>query len=331
MKKKYYKELIEKYLSGTISESEVAELLIWLEHDNNLNKWWADELGKGNDQMDIDLQNKLLDDIKVRIQKSEKSRTMFLQKHKKTPKIYFNVLKWTAMICLPIILSLTVYVILSPERYEAPLMVKAASGNRTELTLPDGTNVKLNSASQLSYLGNYGIKERRVNLTGEAFFNVTHDIKRPFIVQTGELQVMVLGTSFNVTSYENQENISIVLLKGKVDVYVNKQRYSMSPDDKIIYDKQTLKVTTSKVYSKDYIEWTRGSLHFDNESLLNIAKVLERTYNVEIKFDTERLKKERFSGTLGSGGIQSVLEKLTMAFPFTYEYKDSVVILKSTE
>lgn len=331
MKKKYYKELIEKYLSSSISESEVAELLIWLEHDNNLNKWWAEELSKGDNQMDIDLQNKLLEGIKSQIQGSKGSRTMFLQKHKKSPKIYLNFLKWTAIICLPIIISFTAYIIFQTERYEAPLMVKAESGSRTELTLPDGTNVKLNSSSQLSYLGNYGIKERRVNLTGEAFFNVTHDIKHPFIVQTGELEVKVLGTSFNVSSYENQEDISIVLLKGKVEIYVNKQKYLMQPDDKVIYHKQTQKVTTSKVYSKDYIEWTKGSLYFDNESLLNIAKVLERTYNIEIQFNTEDIKKERFSGTLGSGGIQSVLEKLTMAFPFTYEYKDPVVILRSSE
>ena len=299
MKKKYYRRLIEKYLSETISESEIAELLMWLEHDNNLNKWWAEELGKGNNQMDISLQNRILDGIKGEIQVQNESQSVFSGKNKKFPKFSLNLLKWTAIVCLPIMLVMATYLLLQSESYSAPLMVKAESGSRTELTLPDGTNVKLNSASRLSYLGNYGIKERRVQLTGEAFFNVAHDSKHPFIVQTGELQVMVLGTSFNVSSYENQENISIVLLKGKVDVYVNKQRYSMLPDDKIIYDKQTRKVTASKVYSKDYIEWTKGSLYFDNESLLNIAKVLERTYNIKIQFDTERLKKLRFSGTLG--------------------------------
>lgn len=327
MKKKYYRRLMEKYLSETISDSEIAELLMWLQHDNNLNEWWAEELAKNNNQMDSSLQNKIFDGVKAQIQLRNESQSVFYYKNKKFPKFYLTVIKWTAVVCLPIMLAM--YLLLESESYKAPLMVKAES--RTELTLPDGTYVKLNSASRLSYLGNYGIKERRVHLTGEAFFNVTHDSKHPFIVQTGKLQIIVLGTSFNVSSYENQENISIVLLKGKVDVYVDQKKYSMLADDKIIYDKQTRKVTTSKVYSKDYIQWTKGSLYFDNESLLNIAKVLERTYNIKIQFDTEKLKIQRFSGTLGNNGIQSVLEKLTMAFPFTYEYKDSVILLKSIE
>lgn len=335
MMEKNYKKLIEKYLSGTISESEVVELLRWLKEDDRLNRWWAEELAMeskilGNEiGMDTDLQNELLCKVKNEIQEKHKSLIILEKKNKTSRSINRNILKWAAVLFLPIVLSISVYLFLDSKKYEAPLIVKTENGSRSEIALPDGTCIKLNSATELSYSGDYGVKERCVRLMGEAFFNVIHDSKCPFIVETGGLKVMVLGTSFNISSYDDEENVSIVLLKGKIGVQVNEQNYLMSPNDRIVYNKRTHDVSTSRVYSQDYVEWTKGSLYFENESLQNIAKVLERAYNIKIQFASEELKKERFSGTLGIGGIQSILEKLTMACPFMYEFKDSVVIFKN--
>lgn len=92
-----------------------------------------------------------------------------------------------------------------------------------------GTNVVLNSASQLSYLNNFGENVRRVQLNGEAYFKVAHDEKHAFIVQVGDLEVKVLGTSFNVSAYEDAKDVTVVLLEGKVGVYAQKMSHIMKP------------------------------------------------------------------------------------------------------
>lgn len=330
MAKRNYTELIDKYLSGTLSDPEAAELLQWLENDSQLNNWWVAELSKENNKMNLNQQEDVLRKVKNIIEQDENAPVIPSQDRKKSSAFYLNALKWVAVICLPILLFTTYYVYQGQsEPYETPLTVKVEREDRASLVLPDGTNVNLNSVSQLSYLSNYGKKERRVKLSGEAFFNVTPDTEHPFIVQTGSLEVKVLGTSFNISSYEDQEDITIVLLNGKVGVFADNKSYSMNPNDKIVYNKSTGKISSSKVYPQDYIEWTKGNLYFDNESLENISKVLERVYNMNIRIESENLKKERFSGTIGSGGIRNALDKLMMASSFTYELEDSVIVLKN--
>ena len=109
---------------------------------------------------------------------------------------------------------------------ETPFIVKAGKGDKATIELPDGTNVVLNSASQLSYLNNFGEKVRRVQLNGEAYFKVAHDEKHAFIVQIGDLEVKVLGTSFNVSAYEDAKDVTVVLLEGKVGSMRRKYRIS---------------------------------------------------------------------------------------------------------
>ena len=211
---------------------------------------------------------------------------------------------------------------------EAPFVVKANKGDKATIELPDGTNVVLNSASQLSYLNNFGEKVRRVQLNGEAYFKVAHDEKHPFVVQIGDLEVKVLGTSFNVSAYEDSRDVTVVLLEGKVGVYVQATSHIMKPGDKIEYNKVTHKITTTQVHPNDYIEWTKGNMYFEKESLENIMKTLSRIYDVEIRFDSGKLPKEYFTGTIPGGGIQNALNILMLTSPFYYEMDGSVIVLK---
>ena len=179
-----------------------------------------------------------------------------------------------------------------------PFVVKADKGDKARIELPDGTNVVLNSASQMSYLNDFGKKNRCVQLNGEAFFKVAHDESRTFIVQVGELEVKVLGTSFNVSAYEDDEDIVVVLQEGKVGVYAQGMSHTMIPGDKLEYNKLTQKLTTTKVNSEDYIEW---------DKLLN----------------------ERFTGTIPGNGIRNALNMLMLTADFTYEMDGSVIVIKS--
>ena len=324
MDKIYYKELIEKYFDGNITDAEIKELSDWIKNDRHLQNWWEEEFSKSDAGINPVLRDKLFARIKEQTQGKEET-----QGKEKPRTIRMNLWKWAAAIVLPICIAFfTYYLIDSSQTVGAPFIVKADKGDKATIELPDGTNVVLNSASQLSYLNNFGENVRRVQLNGEAYFKVAHDEKHAFIVQVGDLEVKVLGTSFNVSAYEDAKDVTVVLLEGKVGVYAQKMSHIMKPGDKIEYNKATHKIPATQVHPSDYIEWTKGNIYFEKESLENIMKTLSRIYDVEIRFDSNKLPNEYFTGTIPGGGIQNALNILMLTSPFYYEMDGSVIVLK---
>lgn len=324
MDKIYYKELIEKYFDGNITDAEIKKLSDWIKNDRHLQNWWEEEFSKSDAGINPVLRDKLFARIKEQTQGKEET-----QGKENSRTIRMNPWKWAAAIVLPICIAFfTYYLIDSSQTVGAPFIVKADKGDKATIELPDGTNVVLNSASQLSYLNNFGENVRRVQLNGEAYFKVAHDEKRAFIVQVGDLEVKVLGTSFNVSAYEDAKDVTVVLLEGKVGVYAQKMSHIMKPGDKIEYNKATHKITATQVHPSDYIEWTKGNIYFEKESLENIMKTLSRIYDVEIRFDSNKLPNEYFTGTIPGGGIQNALNILMLTSPFYYEMDGSVIVLK---
>ena len=324
MDKIYYKELIEKYFDGNITDAEIKKLSDWIKNDRHLQNWWEEEFSKSDAGINPVLRDKLFARIKEQTQGKEETQG------KENPRtIRMNPWKWAAAIVLPICIAFfTYYLVDSSQTVGAPFIVKADKGDKATIELPDGTNVVLNSASQLIYLNNFGENVRRVQLNGEAYFKVAHDEKRAFIVQVGDLEVKVLGTSFNVSAYEDAKDVTVVLLEGKVGVYAQKISHIMKPGDKIEYNKATHKITATQVHPNDYIEWTKGNMYFEKESLENIMKTLSRIYDVEIRFDSNKLPNEYFTGTIPGGGIQNALNILMLTSPFFYEMDGSVIVLK---
>lgn len=324
MDKIYYKELIEKYFDGNITDAEIKKLSDWIKNDRHLQNWWEEEFSKSDAGINPVLRDKLFARIKEQTQGKEETQG------KENPRtIRMNPWKWAAAIVLPICIAFfTYYLVDSSQTVGAPFIVKADKGDKATIELPDGTNVVLNSASQLSYLNNFGENGRRVQLNGEAYFKVAHDEKCAFIVQVGDLEVKVLGTSFNVSAYEDAKDVTVVLLEGKVGVYAQKTSHIMKPGDKIEYNKATHKITATQVHPSDYIEWTKGNIYFEKESLENIMKTLSRIYDVEIRFDSNKLPNEYFTGTIPGDGIQNALNILMLTSPFYYEMDGSVIVLK---
>lgn len=324
MDKIYYKELIEKYFDGNITDAEIKKLSDWIKNDRHLQNWWEEEFSKSDAGINPVLRDKLFARIKEQTQGKEETQG------KENPRtIRMNPWKWAAAIVLPICIAFfTYYLVDSSQTVGAPFIVKADKRDKATIELPDGTNVVLNSASQLSYLNNFGENGRRVQLNGEAYFKVAHDEKCAFIVQVGDLEVKVLGTSFNVSAYEDAKDVTVVLLEGKVGVYAQKTSHIMKPGDKIEYNKATHKITATQVHPSDYIEWTKGNIYFEKESLENIMKTLSRIYDVEIRFDSNKLPNEYFTGTIPGGGIQNALNILMLTSPFYYEMDGSVIVLK---
>ena len=315
MDKEYFKILIEKYLDGNASTAEVKELCEWIKNNDSLDRWIMQAIERSDSHLDEEVYERLYTRIKEDIESREK------KSHRRFS--FVPMLRWAAVVCLPIIAALAVYELGLDSKVDTlPLVVTAESGERAKVQLPDGTKVNI------SYPHDFNGKKRIVELDGEAYFEVTPDKERPFVVKAAGLEITVLGTAFDVCAYKDDNEVSVVLLTGKVDVASESDRYVMQPDEKLVYDRNTGTMQVGKVYSKEYVEWTDGNLRFENESLENIVKVLSRVYNVKIVFDSAFPEGQYFfTGSIGSGGITNALDILSMTSSLHYEVRDSVIVL----
>ncbi|OKZ42111.1 MAG: hypothetical protein BHV68_07395 [Bacteroidales bacterium 43_8] len=313
MDKEYFKILIEKYLDGNASTAEVRELCEWIKNNDSLDRWIMQAIERSDSHLDEEVYERLYTRIKENIESREK------KSHRRFS--FVPMLRWAAVVCLPIIAALAVYELGLDSKVDTlPLVVTAESGERAKVQLPDGTKVNINSASQISYPHDFNGEKRIVELDGEAYFEVTPDKERPFVVKAAGLEITVLGTAFDVCAYKDDSEVSVVLLTGEIDVASESDRYVMQ--------RNTGTMQVGKVYSKEYVEWTDGNLRFENESLENIVKVLSRVYNVKIVFDSAFPEGQYFfTGSIGSGGITNALDILSMTSSLHYEVRDSVIML----
>ena len=176
------------------------------------------------------------------------------------------------------------------------ITVEAPYGSKTKLYLPDGTLVWLNAGSQMSYAQDFGINERSLNLSGEAYFEVTRNEEIPFKVHTEELDVKVLGTKFNFRNYKDDLEAKVCLLEGKVALNTRQKETILHPDQQALLDKKTGKLSVSDTKAAYSAEWTNDRLYFDEILLSDIIKELERSYDVKITVADDTLNTIRFYG-----------------------------------
>lgn len=201
-------------------------------------------------------------------------------------------------------------------------------GKKIQLSLPDGTQVWVNSGSKLKYPSNFTGSKRELYLEGEAYFDVTHDPKRPFIIHTGRVFTQVLGTAFNIKAYDSNK-MSVTVARGKVSVGLQRKLLSvLTPNQCLSYnqlsgDSKKYKVNASR------LRWMSGDLIFDNTNLGEAAQVLERWYNVKIAFANPKAKAFNFTASfLKHEDIDQVMNVLSELSRFRYERNANEITIK---
>ena len=164
--------------------------------------------------------------------------------------------------------------------------------------LADGTRVWMNAKSSLRYPVAFQGKERVVYAEGEIYLEVARDEKHPFFVMLNGMKVEVLGTSFNVNSYADEDYAEVTLVEGRVAAHVDDKSYDLLPSRQLRWDKKNESVDIRIVNVDDYIAWKRGQYVFKGRSLEEVAKVLERWYDMEIIFEDEKSKKTVYTGVI---------------------------------
>lgn len=232
--------------------------------------------------------------------------------------------------------------------------VRVPYGTTRKLVMPDGTKVMLNAGSVLTYPETFAKNTRDVTLNGEGFFEVIHNAKRPFLVHTNKLTVKVLGTVFNVKAYNNDKNIETTLLKGKVQVELEnnpEKNIVLLPNEKLLVAnnqpqthsqvagvlkeaKIEYQVITLPAVKADEIKetaWLDNRILFTNELFEDVAKQIERKYNVQIVFENRALETEQISGLLDKESLQDALRIIEITTPFNYHMDGKTVYLSKKE
>ena len=209
------------------------------------------------------------------------------------------------------------------------ITVEAPYGSKTKLYLPDGTLVWLNAGSQMSYAQDFGINERSLNLSGEAYFEVTRNEEIPFKVHTEELDVKVLGTKFNFRNYKDDLEAKVCLLEGKVALNTRQKETILHPDQQALLDKKTGKLFVSGTKAAYSAEWTNDRLYFDEVLLSDIIKELERSYDVKITVADDTLNTIRFYGNFRKReqSIQEIMNVLSSTDKMTYTMNGKNIVI----
>ena len=248
---------------------------------------------------------------------------------------------------------------LNPSSKTGIQQVFVKPGSKSKIILPDGTVVRLNGSSKLSYNKDFNKNVREVNLEGEAYFDVTKDAAHPFIVHTSNIDIRVLGTLFNVKSYDEDQTIETTLLRGSIEVY-NKNDPSapmviLKPNEKLIFRKEqddkipehnnvdvnstkkiipdeNISISTLPANKPDSVKnetsWLYNKLVIDGDDFTEMAEKMERWYGVKIEILSPKLKQNHFKGIFKNETIEQALDALQLTVKFKYEINNNVIEIK---
>ncbi|MGQ7868739.1 FecR family protein [Sunxiuqinia sp. sy24] len=306
--------IIQKYLQGKASNEEKEQLFNWLDESTSnkdeyveIKKIWALTSREEN------VEGKTWSDIKP--SESKPAKTKKLQYWLSRAAIFLLLISCGA------IAGRIVSKIVEPPVYSQMYSVISPAGQMTNIELPDGTLVMLNSGTKIKYSGDFTNGKRQVYLEGEAFFDIAKDKEHPFIVNSDYLGVKVYGTTFNVQAYPEDGKFAVTLIEGSVGILNNtgEEVSKLVPGEKAYFSKNET-IDIRLVDTEMYTSWKEGLVTFRNEKLEDIAKQIERWYNVEIIIQKEGLGDERYFGTiLKNKPIDQILEVLKLTTSLQYE------------
>jgi transmembrane sensor len=355
--------LTARKLSGEASEQDLKELEKFFDKDDLFRKKY--ELLKAH----WDNKNSISTDIDAALQKimlqiknqknTNKEVNPIVTFHKKSGVIKFllRLSKVAAILILCLAGAYFIYQKTTPDSFgkiaskETFQIQQTPKGGKSTITLSDGTKVILNAETRLKFPQKFSGVTREVYLTGEAFFNVTHNAKMPFIIHTDKMNIKVLGTEFNVKSYPSDSTSETTLIHGLIEVTLKGRpddRIILKPKEKLIVSNSSTEKTSSEIKTNSQINsvkllisnlhyiskldsavvetsWVDNKLVFQDESFGNLAADMSRKYDVNIQFSNDAIKDYRFTGIFEKETITEALNALQLTEKFNYKVEGTNV------
>ena len=311
---KNIEELLFRYCEGKLSGDERKHVEEWIsasKENEELAKtvhelYWAADTLSVMDKVDADKALKKVNGKLVR----RKFKTVFLWAERAA-----------AIMFIPL-LSAYLFQIKNSDVAEARMMeIRTNPGMTTAFVLPDGTNVSLNSGSVLRYPEFFSGDKREVELIGEAFFDVTKDPNKRFVVKTtGDERVEVLGTSFNMEAFPGDSILSTTLLEGKVRFVSDAGSVQMNLGEKLVYNNKTSKAKLTKTNGEAETAWKYGKIIFDNTPFNEVLRMLSKRFNVDFLVKNEKYRKDSFTGTFSTQRLEQVLDVFSISSKIKWRY-----------
>ncbi len=329
-----YYELIIRYLSGDSSDEDTQRLFFWI-NSNSENEslfFTIKDLYEASAWQQIKKEANTENEW-LKIQKT-------IQNNYTHKKFNYSILKRVLSYAAIFLFGMFATYLITQQTKQSFLVsssckssltkVVTGKGERTKIILPDGTKVWVNACSSLSYNGNYGNKYRIVHLDGEAFFEVKKDANKPFIVNSMGFNIKAHGTSFDVSAYKEDKKVSAVLVEGSISFRQNNDdnQQLIKPGQKIAYSQKENTIRVDNVDTDNYTAWRTGEYRFEQLTFEEVAKRMERIYNINFVFKNSEAKKIPFTGTFFS---YESLDKILMVININtairfVKNKDTVLI-----
>lgn len=314
---------ISSVLDGNSTEKEQQQVKGWMNEDKK-NQQFFDRLKHTSYSPEIESKAAAVQNI-IYIKTQEKIKRLILKR---------KIRLWQYMTAASVALLFVVgaFSLLQIKSSMQPVNIesKSPAGSTSRLELGDGTIVQLNAGSTINYPSHFVGDNRTVSLNGEAYFEVAKDAKHPFVVETNQLRVKVLGTHFNIKSYEDDYRVITTLMEGSVSVELGKnttvpgKSVILKPNQQIIFDKETNKVSIAEVNASLYAVWKDGECFFEGEKLKDIAKILERQFGTPITIISPNLENQVFSGFFNKAeGLFHILNSFKRNRNLDYRLNDS--------
>lgn len=254
---------------------------------------------------------------------------------KKFHRFLFQLTKVAAILLLPVMLvsawlfysqhNLTQqYSNLLADKHEQKITVIAPIGARISVDLPDGSKAWLNSGSEISYPVVFNTSERRVSLTGEAYFKVQTD-ETPFFVSNLGPEIKVYGTEFNVNSYIDEDMVTVALAEGQISLDLNGKEEFLKTGQVSVFNRKKNSVLIENADVAISGSWREGKYIFRDTPLSSILRILQRQHNVTIRLLNPELGNYRYNATINNESLEQILQMLSLSAPIKYNYKHKVL------
>jgi transmembrane sensor len=313
-------ELIRRYLTGNLSDDEYQKLTAFIqasrenaEYFREFKNNWEPEPDEHTDKNWQKLSNRI--HRLTTLNKSFAGRT----------NLYINLRRIAALLIFGLFIggTLIIYNLYKKHHLENKLVFEAPQGEKSKVVLADSTVIWLNSSSKLEIKNNYNVLNRKVQLEGEAYFEVTGNTRLPFKVSTSDLDISVLGTKFNIIAYPDENITETSVIEGVVEVATKAKpaakKITLKQNQKLSYDKNTNTLTYQSANPKVETAWMNNMLIFDNEHYLKVFNKLERWYGVEIEVAGEIKYEPHYTFKIKTESLNEMLNLLNIIAPIEYK------------
>lgn len=298
-------ELLEKYRQGNCTPEELEQLNQWY---GSLGGDRPDHLLEEGSEVAEMLTRKKLLEMKARIDETD-TPVISLPAWKKARR-------WVAVLGGIIVLAGGIRFFMQPASRQSALVKEHRTPvkHSRHITMPDGSLVVLHADSRLEYPAAFNGSLREVTLTGEAYFDISKDTLKPFVIHSGSLRTTVLGTAFNIRAYENAPDITVSVTRGKVKVETEQEGKLLAvltPDQQVVYNNMVATAVQQSVSADSEVLWVRKDMVFENQPFAAVVETLNSRYRVNIRFENPELEncpiRASFSGTETLDKVLSVV------------------------